>query len=201
MELRDIHQDNGELLEVVNRIHNPVPATCAQQTGGAKVLEFSEDTKDGSPEKLDDEVKDVDDETVEDDDEEDDDIEEEEEEEEEIEDEDIDSSVPEEVANTDSQDFPSNPAIAPATPSSVAAPAATSSSSTASDSSSDASSDEIRDNDPCSVSGEQKCVSSGKSGKWLTCNIDKWLIRDCATGLVCHDGTDGKNKKCYALFY
>lgn len=189
-ELRDIHQDNGELLDVVNRIHNPVPATCAKQVGGAKVLEFSEDTKDGSPEKVNDEVEDVDDETVEDDDDEDDDTEEEEEEEDEY----ATSSISEVAATTDSQVIPSSSATVLVTSSAVAAPTATSSSAADSDPSSDASSEEIRDNDPCSVSGEQKCVSSGKSGKWLTCNIDKWLIRDCAKDLVCHDGTAGKKK-------
>ncbi|CEP15061.1 hypothetical protein [Parasitella parasitica] len=43
------------------------------------------------------------------------------------------------------------------------------------------------DGKPCSTSGQQKCANTGKSGQWLTCNIDKWLVRDCDTGLVCNE--------------
>lgn len=43
------------------------------------------------------------------------------------------------------------------------------------------------DGSSCAVSGQQKCASSGKTGKWLTCNIDKWVVRDCSAGLVCKD--------------
>lgn len=43
------------------------------------------------------------------------------------------------------------------------------------------------DGTSCAVSGQQKCASLGKTGKWLTCNIDKWIVRDCAAGLVCKE--------------
>ncbi|KAI8049148.1 glycosyl hydrolases family 18-domain-containing protein [Gilbertella persicaria] len=43
----------------------------------------------------------------------------------------------------------------------------------------------------CSVPSEQKCVDSGKSSQWLTCNFDKWIVRDCSPGLLCYDGAVG----------
>lgn len=47
------------------------------------------------------------------------------------------------------------------------------------------------DGKPCASSGQQKCADAGESGKWLTCNIDKWLVRDCAAGLVCNESESG----------
>lgn len=184
------------MLDVVNKIHNPAPATCA---GGAKILELSEKTEEGSPKKVDSKVEDLDDVPLEeeDDDEEDDDLEDDDLDEEDLEedDEEEDEKVPSSVSSVE---VAATTNIQSVTSSSVI-PFATSSSTIASASPSKPSKGEIRDNDPCSVSGEQKCASSGKTGKWLTCNIDKWLIRDCASGLVCHDGAGGK-KECFALF-
>lgn len=48
------------------------------------------------------------------------------------------------------------------------------------------------DKNECSNPGEHKCVDSGKSSQWKTCNFGQWLLRDCAAGLVCFDGNDGK---------
>lgn len=45
-------------------------------------------------------------------------------------------------------------------------------------------------NTECSNPGEHKCVNSGTSSQWKTCNFGQWLVRDCAAGLVCYD--DGK---------
>lgn len=50
---------------------------------------------------------------------------------------------------------------------------------------------------PCSAPGHQMCLQSGEVGQWLTCNFGKWLSRDCATGLVCYDGINGKKTKMY----
>ncbi|KAI9364321.1 hypothetical protein BD770DRAFT_379767 [Pilaira anomala] len=35
-----------------------------------------------------------------------------------------------------------------------------------------------------------KCVDSGKSTQWATCNFGQWIIRDCGSGLVCYDGVE-----------
>lgn len=48
---------------------------------------------------------------------------------------------------------------------------------------------------PCSNSGHQMCLQSGESTQWLTCNFGKWLSRDCASGLVCFDGINGRENK------
>lgn len=48
---------------------------------------------------------------------------------------------------------------------------------------------------PCTNSGHQMCLQSGESAQWLTCNFGKWLSRDCASGLVCYDGMNGRGKQ------
>ncbi|KAI8148417.1 glycosyl hydrolases family 18-domain-containing protein [Fennellomyces sp. T-0311] len=40
---------------------------------------------------------------------------------------------------------------------------------------------------PCSIMGQQRCVSSGQSPEWLTCNFNRWVMRSCSSGSVCHD--------------
>lgn len=60
---------------------------------------------------------------------------------------------------------------------------------------------EVEDYDgkSCSDNGEQKCASVGKSGTWLTCNFEKWLARDCAPGLVCNEN-QGKIIHSFYIF-
>ncbi|KAI7869671.1 hypothetical protein BDF14DRAFT_1779377 [Spinellus fusiger] len=45
----------------------------------------------------------------------------------------------------------------------------------------------IVDGDACAANGQNKCVDLNNSGDWATCNFNKWVIRPCAPGLVCHE--------------
>jgi hypothetical protein len=150
---RDIHQDNGELLDVVNKIHNPVPATCANSLGLGNPEESTitekVDTEDQQQDPIEQEQEDDDKEYPT----EDDDVQEE-------------KDIVASITSTTVSSEPSPPTLPPAAV--------------------------VNDEQQCSNSGEQKCVSSGKSGQWKTCNYNTWLVRECATGLVCFDGQDGK---------
>ncbi|KAG2220308.1 hypothetical protein INT45_009941, partial [Circinella minor] len=41
--------------------------------------------------------------------------------------------------------------------------------------------------DVCITSGEHRCVQSGVSAEWVTCNTNAWVTRGCSAGLVCYD--------------
>ncbi|GAN08582.1 chitinase [Mucor ambiguus] len=183
----DIHQDNGELLEVVNKIHTAKPASCEALLKNKSITESNNNP---DSEVLEDPEEDVQSEVIDDlgdwvappsttlaaeetkpssaiaqssalidqDDEAEDEYEDEDEDEDEDQNEDQDGKT--------------------STLSSSEAPTATV---PVEDGNNEA------DGTSCAVSGQQKCASSGKTGKWLTCNIDKWIVRDCAAGLVCKE--------------
>lgn len=48
------------------------------------------------------------------------------------------------------------------------------------------------DSEACNTPGEQRCVDSGRSPDWITCNFNKWVVRSCSAGAVCHDNQQGK---------
>lgn len=48
------------------------------------------------------------------------------------------------------------------------------------------------DSEACNTPGEQRCVDSGRSPDWITCNYNKWVVRSCSAGAVCHDNQQGK---------
>jgi hypothetical protein len=182
--IRDIHQDNGELLDVVNKIHNAVPASCANLSNGSSPLAIND------PEFLNEDIPESD-----------------------VNEEPIRtpvSSAPAAPANSvwsgdaedediyydDEEEY--NTAIAPFTPTSVTPASTTLIKPTYSPSvQADPAIGSVTaiHGGPCSNSGQQMCVESGKTGQWLTCNFEKWLARDCAAGLVCYDGNNGKKQK------
>lgn len=47
------------------------------------------------------------------------------------------------------------------------------------------------DSESCNTPGEQRCVDSGRSPDWITCNYNKWVVRSCAAGAVCHENEQG----------
>ncbi|KAI8376069.1 uncharacterized protein BYT42DRAFT_573301 [Radiomyces spectabilis] len=53
--------------------------------------------------------------------------------------------------------------------------------------SSSQSSDRIAAGAACSPVGHQRCVASGNSAEWATCDFGVWLVRSCGTGLICRD--------------
>jgi hypothetical protein len=126
-EFRDIHQDNGELLETVNKIHTMEPASCAALLKDS-LIETSTGAIASQPESI--------------------------------------SMVGEPLAV-----YPEEVPAAPITTSRDAY---------------------SLNGTPCSAPGQSKCVNSGRSGQWLTCNYDTWLLRECVSGLVCNDGAAGR---------
>lgn len=177
IDFRDIHQDNGELIEAVGRIHEPAPASCENLNTVQK-------------NNLPDEVIEVDPET-------------------DIVDGQIDDlgnwveppapSVDNIRADVKEEDFDFGEFIGNAagdllsnvvggifgphdddkTESHKASPTSTWS---------------TKGDQSCSEEGQQKCVHSGKSTGWLTCNYGSWLYRDCADGTVCHDSHGKKSQ-------
>ncbi|KAI8068309.1 hypothetical protein BC940DRAFT_38799 [Gongronella butleri] len=39
----------------------------------------------------------------------------------------------------------------------------------------------------CRINGAQRCTQAGITSEWLTCANFKWVARQCADGLVCHN--------------
>lgn len=158
---RDIHQDNGELLEVVNRIHNPImPESCAtsrlEENNAAAVAGIlpppaahSSSTSplpinDANNQDYDDDEKEL-------------------------------TPVPEYPPysiNPIKNEIPT-PSV-----SVISAPPTPAASLWGSN----------MEWQACSNNGEEKCVESGSSGQWLTCNFNSWIVRQCIPGLVCQNG-------------
>ncbi|KAK4521768.1 COPII subunit [Mucor velutinosus] len=171
----DIHQDNGELLEVVNKIHTAKPASCEALLKNKSITESNSNPV---SQVLEDPEEDV---------------------------------QSEEIDNVGSWIAPPPTTLAAevtTSSSSIAEPSILvdqddevrdeyeeEEEETTALSSSDASTTTVSvenanseaDGTSCAVSGQQKCASLGKTGRWLTCNIDKWIVRDCAAGLVCKE--------------
>lgn len=57
------------------------------------------------------------------------------------------------------------------------------------------------DSESCNTPGEQRCVDSGRSPDWITCNYNKWVVRSCAAGAVCHENEQGMYISALTLFY
>ncbi|CAO3634794.1 unnamed protein product [Cunninghamella blakesleeana] len=43
----------------------------------------------------------------------------------------------------------------------------------------------------CNLSQKSTCIQSGISNHWLTCDTNRWMIRECPKDLTCHDTNDG----------
>jgi hypothetical protein len=180
--IRDIHQDNGELTDIVNRIHNPVPASCENVI--TVKADSSIDTR--PAEELDDlgnlvealttpvEIKEIIEETGIPEDED-------------FDDEDWDDGDWEETPEVTTSDTVY-------TTSSTESTVETSDTFYTTSSTSETSSTIDEDGQSCPVNGQQKCAHVGKTGSWLTCNFEKWLVRDCAPGLVCKESQGNMNQ-------
>jgi hypothetical protein len=177
---RDIHQDNGELVDVANKIHGAAPTTCdvllKSSVNGTAPIEAVHDAK---PPPVAAELP-------------------------ESEDEDYDEDYED---HTEGQTVPAivtppvepTPPVAPTT--SDAPPAASSPASepaSPATPSPDATSLASEPTGPpslaggeCSIEGQQKCIESGVSSQWLTCDDKKWIVRDCAPSLVCKEFNGG----------
>ncbi|KAL9556860.1 hypothetical protein MBANPS3_001682 [Mucor bainieri] len=175
----DIHQDNGELLDVVNKIHTAKPASCEALL---KSKSITESNNNPDSEVLEDPEEDV--------------------QSEEIDDlgnwiappsttvaaEEVESfsSIAESSTSIDQIDEVENEYGEEEEEEEEETTALSSSEVPTATLSVEDNSNEA-DGTSCAVSGQQRCASLGKTGKWLTCNIDKWIVRDCAAGLVCKE--------------
>lgn len=190
---RDIHQDNGELIDVVSRVHDATPVSCSKPTA----LKNNQPDKiiEDKPEEIVNASKDIGHlgSSVEEASSESDSVEQnspiDELEFEESEDWiDEQESSEANVTGVVSDELPST--SSPASVEIVSTSQAPESSATDSTFSSiDATGNEKspQEGQSCSTTGEQKCVDSGVSGKWLTCNIGTWIVRECSNGLVCSE--------------
>ncbi|KAF7722440.1 hypothetical protein EC973_003142 [Apophysomyces ossiformis] len=46
----------------------------------------------------------------------------------------------------------------------------------------------IKPGSKCRTAGQEKCVESGQSNEWVTCDNGHWIARNCPDKLVCFDG-------------
>ncbi|CAO3687683.1 hypothetical protein G6F70_001222 [Rhizopus microsporus] len=172
----DIHQDNGELLDVVNKVHEPVDrATCqshltAPKSGNPLFTPAASSASTpsptsvaaASPEQSEDEYGDLDNWTVE-----------------------TNPEIATPVA-TASISTKATPAQETLTIQTIDSPSMTAVS-TAPSQAVPTSLGSLSGGQSCSVPGQQKCVHSGHSPTWVTCNFGQWLERECSAGLVCVD--------------
>ena len=209
-ENRDIHQDNGELLDVVNKIHNPPPASCAKNLGDhtAVAEKVQNDViKDDTSEEAEAPTEDTEEKDAA--------------EEPPVKENpapksdakaapqdapkdastDVSKDAPKDAPEDEDTDYVEEPEMetedtevsskpesamdSELTP--TASVDLTNTSDVASSSPVTGGSEDLNGK-PCTVNGQQKCSNPGKDGKWLTCDNSAWLVRDCAQDLVCYDG-------------
>lgn len=171
---RDIHQDNGELIEVVNSIHNTVPTSCINgdislkdNTAPGKGLSDIQE-KEKITSELDANIDEIESKDFENDDDW----------------KDEDSYWLNDDSTTTTATTFTGSSLASIDTSETSVSSTESHLSIPTEPSSDV---DNYDDTPCSNNGERKCVSAGKSSTWLTCNFSKWLASDCIAGLVCNE--------------
>ncbi|RCI04615.1 hypothetical protein CU098_002201, partial [Rhizopus stolonifer] len=165
----DIHQDNGELLDVVNKIHGPSGSACQSIKPENSPAKEEQPAKEDSPKKEEPISEEEDDEYS-----------------------DLDEWFPDEnpaqSLRPTSQSFISSASSLPRLSSaSQVSPTAKLVPKVSATGLAKPTYIPTLAGKSCSVSGQQKCIQSGQSGKWVTCNFNQWIERDCSAGLVCID--------------